>query len=160
MSRQRASCRRKLRAVRHCLRAGRHHRPSEFGGLGGLASSLFGARTSGPLFVDLLRSGTVSSDLIDRFQLQKIYGKRYRVDAAKQLARRTAVVEDKKSGVISITVEDSDPRRARDLAQAYLDELNLLVNRTNTSSARQERTVYRASAGGGALQISKELSRR
>jgi len=113
---------------------------SEFGGLGGLASSLLGARTSGPLFVDLLRSATVSGDLVDRFQLQTIYHKRYRVDAAKQLARSTAVVEDKKSGVISITVEDSDPRRARDLAQAYLDELNLLVNRTNTSSARQERT--------------------
>jgi capsule polysaccharide export protein KpsE/RkpR len=29
--------------------------------------------------------------------------------------------------------------RARDLAQGYLDELNQLVNRTNTSSARQER---------------------
>jgi capsule polysaccharide export protein KpsE/RkpR len=112
---------------------------SEFGGLGGLASSLLGARTSGPLFIDLLRSATVSGDLIDRFQLQKIYHKRYRVDAAKRLTRNTAVVEDKKSGVISITVEDSDPRRARDLAQAYLDELNLVVNRTNTSSARQER---------------------
>ena len=46
---------------------------SEFGGLGGLASSLLGARSSGPLFVDLLRSATVSGDLIDRFQLQKIY---------------------------------------------------------------------------------------
>ncbi len=112
---------------------------SEFGGLGGLASSLLGARSSGPLFVDLLRSATVSDDLIDRFQLQHVYHKRYRVDTAKRLARSTAVIEDKKSGVIAITVEDSDPRRARDLAQAYLNELNLLVNRTNTSSARQER---------------------
>jgi capsule polysaccharide export protein KpsE/RkpR len=108
-------------------------------GLGGLAGSLLGARTTGPLFVDLLKSATVSNDLIDRFQLQQVYGKRYRVDTAKRLARRTSVVEDKRSGVILITVEDSDPRRARDLAQAYLDELNLLVNRTNTSSARQER---------------------
>jgi capsule polysaccharide export protein KpsE/RkpR len=111
----------------------------ELGGLGGLAGSLLGARTSGPLFVDLLKSGTVSNDLIDRFQLQQIYGKRYRIDTAKRLARYTSVVEDKKSGVISITVEDSDPRRARDLAEAYLSELNLVVNRTNTSSARQER---------------------
>jgi capsule polysaccharide export protein KpsE/RkpR len=109
------------------------------GGLGTLASSLLGAHTSGPLFVDLLRSGSVSGDLIDRFQLLRVYGKRYRVDAAKQLARRTTISEDKKSGVISITVEDSDPRRARDMVQAYLDGLNLLVNKTNTSSARQER---------------------
>ena len=111
----------------------------EFGSLGSIAASLLGVRTTGPLFVDLLRSATVSDDLIDRFQLQQVYGKRYKVDTAKKLARRTAIAEDKKSGVISITVEDSDPQRARDLAQAYLDELNLLVNRTNTSSARQER---------------------
>lgn len=111
----------------------------ELGGLGGLAGSLLGTRTTGPLFVDLLKSATVSNDLIDRFQLQQIYSKRYRIDTAKRLARRTSVIEDKRSGVISITVEDSDPHRAKDLAQAYLDELNLLVNRTNTSSARQER---------------------
>ncbi len=133
----------------------------EFGGLGGLASSLLGARTSGPLFVDLLRSATVSGDLIDRFQLQQIYHKRYRVDTAKRLARRTAIAEDKKSGVISINVEDSDPHRARDLAQAYLDELNLLVNRTNTSSARQERIFIEQRLDGaqkGLEKAQKEMS--
>jgi capsule polysaccharide export protein KpsE/RkpR len=111
----------------------------EFGGLGNLAASLLGVRTSGPLFVDLLHSGTISGALINRFDLQKVYGKRYRMDAAKKLGRATSVVEDKKSGVISITVEDADPHRARDLTQAYLSELNSLVNSTNTSSARLER---------------------
>jgi capsule polysaccharide export protein KpsE/RkpR len=112
---------------------------SELGGLSTLAGSLLGARTSGPLYVDLLRSSTISGSLIDKLQLMHVYGKRYRVDAAKKLARRTSITEDKRSGVITITVEDPDPQRARDLAQGYLDELNLLVNRTNTSSAHQER---------------------
>ena len=112
---------------------------SEFGGLGSLAAGLLGVRTSGPLFVDLLRSGTISEQLINQFKLQRVYRKRYRIDTVKKLARRTSIVEDKKSGVISISVEDSDPRRARDLVQAYLDELNSLLNKTNTSSARQER---------------------
>ena len=73
----------------------------------------------------------------------------------------TAIVEDKKSGVISITVEDSDPHRARDLAQAYLDELNLLVNRTNTSSARQERMFIEHRLDGaqqGLERAQKEMS--
>jgi len=111
----------------------------DLGGLGSLATSLLGAHTTGPMFVDMLRSASVTGHLIDRFQLQRVYGRRYRMDAAKKLAGRTTIAEDKKSGVISITVEDSDPQRARDMAQAYLDELNLLVNRTNTSSAHQER---------------------
>src|SRR5262249_54246987 len=55
----------------------------ELGGLGSIAASLLGVRTSGPLFVDLLRSTTIDDDLIDRFHLQQVYGKRYKIDAAK-----------------------------------------------------------------------------
>ena len=134
---------------------------SELGGLGTLAGTLFGARTTGPLYVDLLRSGTVSGNLIDRFHLQQVYGKRYRTDAAKKLARRTTVTEDKRSGVISIKVEDPDPSRARDLAQGYLDELNLLVIRTNTSSAHQERVFIEhrlASAENDLERAQKDMS--
>jgi capsule polysaccharide export protein KpsE/RkpR len=108
-------------------------------GLGALAASFLGTRGNSALFVDLLRSGTVAGDLIDRFDLQNAYHKRYRVDTAKYLARHTSIADDKKSGVITLTVTDTDPRRARDLAQAYLDELNQLVNRTSTSSAHRER---------------------
>jgi uncharacterized protein involved in exopolysaccharide biosynthesis len=108
-------------------------------GLSSLAGSLLGGNNSTALFVDLLRSGTVAGQLIDRFQLQTVYHKRYRVDTAKHLAHSTTITDDKKSGVITITVEDTDPRRARDLAQGYLDGLNLLLNHTSTSSARQER---------------------
>ena len=36
-----------------------------------------------------------------------------------------------------------DEQRARDLAQAYLDELNTMVTKTNTSSAHQERIFDR-----------------
>jgi Chain length determinant protein len=141
--------------------AGRGGGSGELGGLGSIAASLLGIRTSGPLFVDLLRSSTVSDELIDRFQLQQIYGKRYKVDTAKKLARRTSVIEDKKSGVISITVEDSDPRRARDLVQAYLEQLNLLVTRTNTSSARQERLFIEHRLQGAEAELEraqKEMS--
>jgi len=127
----------------------------EYGSLGSIAASMLGVRTTGPLFVDLLRSATVSGDLIERFQLQQVYDKRYRVDTAKKLARRTSISDDKRSGVISITVEDSDPQRARDLAQAYLDELNLLVNRTNTSSARQERTFIEHRLNGAEAELER-----
>ena len=107
--------------------------------LGGLATSLIGGHTNSALFVELLRSSSVTGPLIERFELQRAYFKRYRVDAAKVLARRTTIVQDKKSGVITLSVKDTDPRRARDLAQAYLDQLNILVNRTNTSPAHQEK---------------------
>jgi capsule polysaccharide export protein KpsE/RkpR len=109
------------------------------GGLASLAGGLLGGRNNGALFLDLLRSGTISSRLIDRFQLQHVYSKRYLVDTAKKLARKTSISEDAKSGVITIAVEDTQRGRARDLAQAYVDELNALVAKVNTSSARRER---------------------
>jgi capsule polysaccharide export protein KpsE/RkpR len=109
------------------------------GMLGGLAASLLHDHNSTALYVSLMESGTIADHLINRFDLRKVYHKRYYIDAAKRLARNTKITDDKKSGVITIKVEDTDPVRARDLAQAYLDELNKLVNQTSTSSARQER---------------------
>jgi len=109
------------------------------GALGDLAGGLAIGHSSSELFIDLLRSGTVSDHLIDRFNLQHVYHKRYRVDAGKHLARLTKISENKKTGVVTIEVEDSNRERARDMAQAYLDELNLLVTRTNTSAAHRER---------------------
>jgi capsule polysaccharide export protein KpsE/RkpR len=109
------------------------------GGLAGLASSLLGGKNNGALFVALLRSGTISGHLIDRFDLQREYHKRYRLETAKQLARLTKITEDTKSGVITVVVTAKTRERARDLAQGYLDELNDLVARVNTSSAHRER---------------------
>jgi capsule polysaccharide export protein KpsE/RkpR len=112
---------------------------SSAGGLAGLAGSLLGAKNTGALFVALLHSGTVSGHLIDRFDLQRVYHKRYREDTAKRLSHLTKITEDPKSGVITIGVTDERRERARDLAQGYLDELNNLVAKVNTSSAHRER---------------------
>jgi capsule polysaccharide export protein KpsE/RkpR len=112
---------------------------SSAGGLAGLAGSLLGGKNTGALFVALLHSGTVSGHLIDRFDLQRVYHKRYREDTAKRLGHLTKITEDPKSGVITIGVTDEKRERARDLAQGYLDELNNLVAKVNTSSAHRER---------------------
>jgi uncharacterized protein involved in exopolysaccharide biosynthesis len=109
------------------------------GSLGSLAGGLLSGQPTTPLYEDLLKSETVSGHLIDRFHLQQLYRKRYRFATAKRLASLTTIADDKKSGVITIAVEDTDPARARDMAQAYLDELNNLLTQTSTSSARQER---------------------
>ena len=107
--------------------------------LSGIAGSLIGVKNNSALFVALLHSGTVSGHLIDKFDLQRVYHRRYRDSTAKRLAHLTRITEDPKSGVISIVVTDEDRGRARDLAEAYLDELNRLVARVNTSSAHRER---------------------
>jgi len=141
-------------------------RSPNLGSLGSLASSLMGTHSTTALFVDFLRSGTVSSHLIDRFDLQHVYHKRYRIDTAKHLARCTKIADDKKSGIITIEVDDTDPIRARNLAQGYLDELNQLVTQTNTSAAHRERVfieqrlrVVRAELETAQVQLSDFASK-
>jgi capsule polysaccharide export protein KpsE/RkpR len=109
------------------------------GALGALAGGMLGMKDSGALFVELLHSGTIEGALVDRFNLQHEYRKRYRKDALKKLARRTDVTQDHKSGVLTIVVTDTDRARAQQMAQAYLDQLDSLLIRVNTSAARRER---------------------
>ncbi len=108
-------------------------------GLSSLAGDFMGVKNSGALYVDLLRSRTVQEHIVDRFDLQKVYWKRYKQDARKLLDDRTDVAEDRKSGTIALTVTDRDPERARDMAQEYIEQLNRLLSQVNTSSARRER---------------------
>ena len=109
------------------------------GSLGSVAGDLLGLKSSGALFVDMLDGATIQDDLIRKFDLRKVYHDRYWEQARKDLSKRTDVKEDRKSGVITITVTDHDPHRAQAMAQAYVDALNGLVAQVSTSSARRER---------------------
>jgi len=112
-------------------------------GMGGsalsLGADLLGLKSSGALFVGLLDSDTVKDDLINRFDLRKVYWRSTYRSARKKLEGRTTLDEDKKSGVISITVEDRNPQRAAAMARAYVEELNRLVASVNTGAAHRER---------------------
>ena len=109
------------------------------GGVASLASNLLGGNNTGALFVGVLRSRSIADNLVTKFDLKKVYWVRKDVDAREKLADRTDVSEDRKSGIITIAVADRDPRRAADLARAYVDELNRLLVLVNTSAAHRER---------------------
>ena len=109
------------------------------GSLGSLASGLLGGKSSSALFIDILHSRAINDRINDRFNLQHVYHKRYRIDTVKYLVRHTKLDEDKKSGIVSLTFTDTDPQRARTMAAAYIEELNNILTRSSVSSARQER---------------------
>lgn len=108
-------------------------------GLGGIAGDLLGEKNSGALFVGVLKSRTVADGIVNKFQLQHVYHDSKPEDTRDSLADHTDISEDRKSGIISISVSDHDPRRAEGMAQAYVAELDRLVAQVSTSSARRER---------------------
>src|SRR6266446_3432498 len=81
-------------------------------GLAGVAGDLLGVKSSGALFIGVLRSQTSQNRLIQQFDLKKVYGKRLVVDARMKLDENTSISEDRKSGIITINVTDHDPQRA------------------------------------------------
>ena len=108
-------------------------------GLGMMAGSLLGIRSSGALFMGIMHSRVVEDEIIDHFNLRKLYGVKLQEDARKKLERNTSIVEDRQSGIITVTVTDHDPQRASQLANAYVDELNSRLAQVNTSAAHKER---------------------
>jgi capsule polysaccharide export protein KpsE/RkpR len=109
------------------------------GGLGAVAGDLLGGNSTGYLFVGILRSRTLVGRLVERFGLMKIYGSAIEEDARVELSNNTGISEEHKSGIITISVVDRDPARARAIAQAYVEELTRLVSELSTSAAHRER---------------------
>ena len=112
--------------------------------LASLGGDLLGVSTSVDLFAGLLESRTVQNDLVAKFNLRTVYGERHLVDARKELARRTDLSIDRKSGILTIQVTDHDPKRATAMAQEYVAQLNNVVTQLNTSSAHRERIFLEA----------------
>jgi capsule polysaccharide export protein KpsE/RkpR len=113
--------------------------PSLGSGLGSIAGDLLGMKSSGALFIGILQGTTVEDDLINKFDLRKLYGDRYWEDARKDLEKKSDVSEDRKSGIITIRVTDRNPQQAAAMAQEYVDELKRLLTQVDTSSAHRER---------------------
>ncbi len=119
---------------------------SEAGGGGGagssvmgIASQLLGLNTSGDLFIGVLQSQAVEDDIIDKFHLMDLYSARYIQDARDKLEARTEIKADRKSGIISIEVDDKSPERAAAMAKMYVEELDRALASVNTSAAHRER---------------------
>ena len=108
-------------------------------GLIGMASDMVGMKSTSAIFARVLESRTVQDHLIERFDLRKRYSQKYWEDARKKLSKRTIISEDKKSGVIAISVQDHDAALATELANAYVEELGSVLAKVSTSAARRER---------------------
>jgi capsule polysaccharide export protein KpsE/RkpR len=103
------------------------------------ASDLSELKSSGALLINILDSDTVRNRLIDRFDLRKVYSVDTYRGARHRLDQHTAIQENTRSGIMTITTTDCDADRSAALARAYVEELNRVIVDLSTSTAHRER---------------------
>ncbi len=113
---------------------------SSLGALTGLAGN--GIKSPGDQYIALMQSATISDRLIDRFNLMSIYEVKYRMDARKALIGNATITVGKKDGLLVVEVDDFDPKRAADIANAYVEELRYITNTLAVSEAQQRRRFF------------------
>lgn len=111
------------------------------GALTGIGPSSLGIRNPADLYVGMLQSRTVADQLISRFDLQKLYKAKTLDDARKELKEKTSVRAGR-DGIITIQVEDTDPKRAAEMANAYVEELDKLTQSLAVTEAAQRRMFF------------------
>ncbi len=115
------------------------------GALGALAGG--GLKNTVDQYIGLMQSATVSDRLIDRFKLMAVYDVQYRMDARTVLLKSVVISAGKKDGLITVAVDDEDPQRAADMANAYVDQLRQMTNTLAVSEAQQRRQFFEQKLG-------------
>ena len=111
------------------------------GSLGGIGGG-FGAKSPDELYVALLKSDTVQRALADRFDLKTRYDVQTYEALRKVFPRYVRVGADKKSGLLSVEVDDIDPAFAANLANAHAAEVTKVMGRLAVSEAQLRRVFF------------------
>ncbi|PHV11150.1 GumC family protein [Chitinimonas sp. BJB300] len=113
---------------------------SQLGGLAGGAGAALGLKSPNEIYVSMIKSRTVAEKLIKQFDLEKLYKATGRDDTIRKLRDITDVSAGKDT-LITIKVDDEDPKRAAAMANAYVVALRQ-VSSTLAIGVTAQRRLY------------------
>lgn len=114
---------------------------AQLGGAAGMAAGMAGIKSPGDLYLGMLKSRSVADRLISRFDLKGKYDTESQEKARLRLAGNT-VLASGKDGMITIDVEDKNPKFAAGLANGYVEELQRLTSTLAVTEASQRRVFF------------------
>ncbi|HEX4064733.1 MAG TPA: Wzz/FepE/Etk N-terminal domain-containing protein [Acidobacteriaceae bacterium] len=112
------------------------------GSMAQLAGGSLGIKNPNDMYVAMLKSETVEDGMIRDFGLQQEYHARRLSDARKALEKHAAIDASGKDGLIHISMEDHDPKRAAQLANAYVAEFRKLSQNLAITEASQRALFF------------------
>lgn len=111
------------------------------GALGGLAGGALGIKSTGDLYVGILKSRTIADRLIVRFNLKERFKTKTLIETRERLLKRTAIAFGK-DGLITLEFDDKDPVFAASVANSYVEELERLMQGLALTEAGQRRQYF------------------
>ncbi len=107
-------------------------------GLGGISNLLPGFSTSSDLFAEILESGRIKSEIINRFNLMAEFKAKNMEEAIKNLEKITTI-DVSREGIISVSICYKNKYLAADIANAYFEELNKFNNEIAMTTGKKYR---------------------
>ena len=124
------------------------------GGFSNLASGFLGKSSPVDLWLGILKSNSIRDSIIDRFDLMNVFNLSKRDEAQAYLAG-TIRISKSKENIVSITVEDQDPERAAEIANAYVEELDQINQNIVTTSGRRMRIFVEERLKEASVELSR-----
>lgn len=112
------------------------------GGLASLAGSSLGIKNPNDMYVAMLKSRTVEDGMVRQFNLMQEYHSHFVSDARKAFENHVTVEGNGKDGLIHISVDDRDPKRAAQLANGYVEQYRHLSEHLAVTEAGQRRLFF------------------
>ena len=119
---------------------------ASLGELGGLAGAAAGLKNPSDQYLAFMKSNSVQDALIERFKLDERYQAKFKEDARAALTGSTRATSGK-DGLITVQIDDKDPKFAAELANAHVDELQKLLARLAVTEAQQRRAFFEKQLG-------------
>lgn len=107
-----------------------------------LAGGGLGLKSANDMYVAMLKSQTVEDGMVHDYHLQAEYRAKLVSDARKAFEKHASVDGTGKDGLIHISVEDKDPKRAAQLANGYVEHFQSLTQNMAITEASQRRLFF------------------
>jgi len=113
----------------------------QLGALSSIAGGAGGIKNPNDTYLAMLRSRTLQDNMIRRFKLQAVYETKT-PERTRQVLTGSTQVSTGKDGLITVSVDDMEPKRAAMLANGYIEELQKLTQVFAVTEASQRRLFY------------------
>ncbi|HEY0796723.1 MAG TPA: GNVR domain-containing protein [Acidisarcina sp.] len=112
------------------------------GAAGAMAGSSLGIKNPNDMYVAMFRSRTLEDAMIKRFDLQGEYRAGRMSLVREEFEKHSEVLSGAKDNLITVSVQDHDPKRAADMANAYVDEYKKFSASLALTEASQRRVFF------------------